>query len=168
MTPVFDANDIDVRSGRYLIARTMGRCAQCGRSTPLVALCLPPGHEVWEVDEDAPPESSDGSWNEVKRHAFLFHVDNLCTPAQRRLREIAPGYDFGRDDDLGAYWANHCEHCGCQLDDNELFCEPDGGFLPTSAERARLVHLSCIGEAIEAHAAGLADEPEFFDCMSRD
>ena len=160
MIPPFDADDIDVRSPRYLIASTLGRCTRCGRSTLLVALCLPPGHEVLDQIDDI--------WCAAERHAFLFHVDNLCPSARQRLRAIAPRYDVARSTEEGSGWLNHCDHCGSSFDDDAMFCEPDGGFLPTSAQSAALIRLMCIDEAIEARAAGIADEPEFFAFMRRD
>jgi hypothetical protein len=167
MRPEFDETDIDVRSDRYFIARTVGSCGRCGRPTVVVALCLPPGHERLEVDEDLPQGEHDEVWSRADRHAFLFHVDNLSAAAQRHVRDIAPCYDFGQDETQGFQWVNHCEHCGTQLDDLELFCEPDGPFLPTSEAGARVIRLVPIDEPIEARAAGLADEPEFFNHMSR-
>jgi hypothetical protein len=159
MTREFDENDIDVRSPRYLIARSSGHCEHCGHPTVLVAVCLPPGHESFDEDD---------VWSRADRHVFLFHIDNLCEAAQRRLREIAPYYDFDPGEEGGSQWVNHCEHCGALLDDVGLFCEPEGPFLPTSEVSARRIRLVAVEEPIEARAAGLADEPEFFDCMSRE
>ncbi len=168
MKSFFDDSEANVRSARYLIARTVCDCRHCGRSTTLVALCLPPGHAVFEIDDDAPVEVNDGVWTEVAVNAMLFHVCNLSDAVRRRLNEFAPRYDLAAGEAPGSHWANHCEGCARQLDDNELFCEPDGAFLPTSEARARLIHLSTIEESIEASAAGYALEPQFFDAMRRD
>ena len=158
MTRKFDDNEVDIRAASFLIARTVGACGHCGRPTVLVALCLPPGHERLDDDE---------VWSRTDRHVFLFHVDNLSDAALRRVQNIASCYDFEQGETHGAAWANHCEHCGTTLDDLDLYCEPDGAFLPISAAGARVIRLVPVNEPIEARAAGLADEPEFFDHMSR-
>jgi hypothetical protein len=53
------------------------------------------------------------------------------------------------------------------LDDHELFCEPEGSFLPTSEFNASAIHLLPLNEEMQAFAAGYAHEPQFFHAMSR-
>jgi hypothetical protein len=61
----------------------------------------------------------------------------------------------------GSYWANHCERCGALQEDHELFCEPEGAFLPTSPAAAATIELLSVHECLEAGAAGYAIDPAF-------
>ena len=132
-----------------------------------------------------PPAST---WSVADHNAFLFYVESLTTAVRERIKQCQPAYR-PLDADAAAvpgtapatalvsasaegggsdsYWANHCEKCGCQLDDHELFCEPEGGFLPTSASAAAAIHLVPVDEPFEAAAAGYSYEPPFFNAMIR-
>jgi hypothetical protein len=185
---------INIRSPRYFLARTVGVCWHCSASTPLVALALPPGHEALELDDDALDDNalaygtladgtpadettadeapanaiSQNTWSVATHHAFLFYVEYLSDAVRHRLNALTPCYRFDHSEAAaGSYWANHCESCGSLLDDHELFCEPDGAFLPTSEANAGLIHLLPIDEGFEAAAAGYAYEPQFFDFLSK-
>jgi hypothetical protein len=184
-----DNDDSNVRSSGYFIARTVVTCWSCGAPTGVVALALPPGHETFELGDDEPDYAGAvtacDTWDVAPHNAFLFYVQYLPNAILRRLTALAQAYRLtggredaeedargdaaaGADPDAGGYWANHCERCGFLLDDHELHCEPDGGFLPTSAAGAMSIHLTWFGEPFEATAAGYAIEPQFFDSMSRD
>ena len=67
----------------------------------------------------------------------------------------------------GSYWANHCEHCGSLQEDHDLFCEPEGAFLPVDAAWASAIELTRIDEPFAAAAAGYAYEPEYLEHMIR-
>jgi hypothetical protein len=186
------SHEINIRSPRYYIARTVSTCWHCGSPTALVAIAVPPGHETLDVDDDASDEDSDGetqhrehpaaAWSAADHNAFLFYVDFLPAAVQERINQYQPAY---RPVDLYAaagaatstataagagsdsYWENHCEKCRCQLDDHELFCEPEGAFLPTSESTAAAIHLVLVDEPFEATAAGYSYEPPLFDAMIR-
>jgi hypothetical protein len=51
------------------------------------------------------------------------------------------------------------------IEDHDLFCEPDGAFLPTTAESAAAVTLERVDEALEAGAVGYACDPQFLGSM---
>jgi hypothetical protein len=161
-------DDINIRSPRYFLAHTTGTCWRCRAPTRLFALAVPPGHETLELADDA----QDGalavtSWHIAAHHAFLFYIEFLPITIQNHLKQFQ-SYRFEFSDAAqGSYWANHCERCGSLLDDHELFCEPDGAFLPTSESSASAIRLQGMDEAFEAAAAGYAYEPQFFDAMSR-
>jgi hypothetical protein len=179
------SHEINIRSPRYYIARTVSTCWHCGSPTALVAIAVPPGHETLDVDDDASDEGSDGetqhrehpaaAWSAADHNAFLFYVDFLLAAVQERINQYQPAYrplDAAAPAPAagggpGSYWANHCEKCGCQLDDHELFCEPEGAFLPTSESTAAAIHLVLIDEPFETSAAGYSYEPPFFDAMIR-
>jgi hypothetical protein len=172
-------DDSNVRSAGYFIARTVVTCWSCGAPMGVVALALSPGHETLELGDDEPEHAVAGAardtWDVARHNAFLFYVEYVPNAILRRLTALAQAYrltggcgDADGDADAGGYWANHCERCGFMLDDHELHCEPDGGFLPTSVAGAKSIHLAWIDEPFEATAAGYAIEPQFFDATSRD
>jgi len=181
--------DINIRSPRYLLAHTLGTCWHCRAPTQLFALVVPPGHEALELDDEAQDAAGDEAQNETQNeaqsetqnealavdiwcaathHAFLFYIEFLPAVIQDRLKQFTQSYRLEFSDAAHEpYWANHCERCGSLLDDHELFCEPEGAFLPTSESSAGAIHLLALDEAFEAAAAGYAYEPQFFDAMSR-
>ncbi|MGO9991582.1 MAG: conjugal transfer protein TraC [Steroidobacteraceae bacterium] len=161
-------NDINIRSPRFLLAQTVGTCWHCRATIPLFALAVPPGHMALEPDDEAQDEETAVyTWRIAADSAFLFYVEYLPAAVQNRLKQFTRSYRLGDcAGAAGSYWANHCEHCGSLLDDHELFCEPDGAFLPTDESRARNIHLARIDEAFEAVAAGYAYELDFFDAMA--
>ena len=180
--------EMNIRSPRYYIARTVSTCGRCGSPTALVAIAVPPGHETLDVEDDASDEGSDdetqhrehpaAAWSVGDHNAFLFFVDSLPAAVQKRINQYQPAYRPIDADAAaapaaaaggvsGSYWANHCEHCGCQLDDHELFCEPEGAFLPMSESTAAAIHLVLVDEPFETSAAGYSYEPPLFDAMIR-
>jgi hypothetical protein len=189
MPSPFVSPEMNIRSPRYYIARTVSTCWHCGSPTALVAIAVPPGHETLDVDDDASDEGSDGetqhrehpaaAWSVADHNAFLFYVGSLPAAVWKRINRYQPTYrpidadataaapatDAGAGS--GSYWANHCEQCGCQLDDQELFCEPEGAFLPTSEATAAAIHLVLVDEPFETSAAGYSYEPPLFDAMIR-
>jgi hypothetical protein len=158
---------INLRSDGYLIARTVGMCLHCRGETCLVALMLPPGHESRTTDPDG-EQAAEGTsvpgdtWERTSRHAFLFYIESLPDAVRHRLQALAPRYRYAISPATqGSYWANHCERCGGVQEDHELFCEPEGAFLPTSPAAAAIIELLPIPEALEVGAAGYAIDPAF-------
>jgi hypothetical protein len=167
MTDSASRASINVRSNSYWIARTMGECSCCHAETPLVALALPPQHESieldWDIDKD---ELIRYRWEAVEFSAFLFYVEYLPEEIRRRLQGAAAGYRFAFSErSQGSYWANHCANCGALVEDHDLFCEPDGAFLPTTAAGAAALTLERVDEALQVGAAGYACDPQFLDSM---
>jgi hypothetical protein len=104
-----------------------------------------------------------GAWQDGACNALVFYVGALPDAVPRRLRELAPGFKLAADlGSLDAYWSNHCEHCGLRFADEELFCEPEGAFMPASSESAATIRLEAVDEPIALRAAGYAPEPGFF------
>ena len=161
----FLQHTVNIRSPRWLLAQTVGVCPHCGASTQLFAIGLPPGHESIRFDESLDGEGQ-GTWEVENQNAFLFHVESLSAAIRCRLKSLVPCFRpdrCGPADDV--HWLNHCERCGCALDDVELFCEPEGAFSPISESVAGLIRLLPIEAALEAAVAGYAYEPEFFAAM---
>jgi hypothetical protein len=159
-------DSVNVRSKDYLIARTVRPCAHCGARTTLVALVLPPSHETLslaEGDEELPD-----SWDEIPASAFLFYVGYLPDGVRQRMQASSKTYRPAVSPAApGSYWANHCEHCGSLQEDQDLFCEPEGAFLPVDAASASAIELTRIDEPFAAAAAGYACEPEYLEHMVR-
>ncbi|MGO9512388.1 MAG: hypothetical protein ACLP2F_01940 [Steroidobacteraceae bacterium] len=160
-------SDVNFRSEGFFIARAMGTCRCCRASTRMLALALPPEHETLALDPEAEcEESAQDTWQVASCNAFLFYIEYLPDAVRRRLTQLSPFYRFARSAATqGSYWANHCERCGSLLDDQDLFCEPEGAFLPTNDASAADIQLLWIDEPIEAAAAGYACDPEFFASM---
>jgi hypothetical protein len=159
--------NINVRSNSYWIVRATGECDRCRAETRFVALALPPNHQSLELDWDIEAdELVSYNWEAEEWSAFLFYVEYLPEKVQRRLQAVSKGYRFACSArTLNSYWANHCATCGVLVEDHDLFCEPDGAFLPTTAQRAAAVILERVDEALEAGAAGYACDPQFLDSM---
>ena len=158
---------INVRSGSYWIAHATGQCSRCRAATRVVALALPPQHQSlaldWDVEKD---ELVDYGWETVEWCAFLFYVEYLPEDIRLRLQAVSASYRFafsGRTQ--GSYWANHCGNCGAFVEDHDLFCEPDGAFLPTTPVGAAAVTLERVDEPLAAGAIGYACDPQFLDSM---
>jgi hypothetical protein len=154
--------DASVRSQTYYVARTTAPCPECGLTTRLLALALPPLHEILDA------ESSDvqDDWQRSDANAFLFYVEQLPEDVQRRLEQLSPHFRLDQSAATQSiYWVNHCEHCGILLGDHELHCEPDGAFAPSSEAAAATIELLKTNEPFEAAASGYTLEPEFFGSM---
>jgi hypothetical protein len=159
--------DVNIHSPRFFLACTTATCGRCSGRTSTFAIAVPPGHEVLEFDDAADEARAVDSWHVAACNAFLFHVAFLPAGIRDRLGLVTRSYHLAYEGTISRYWANHCEQCGAQLDDQELFCEPEGAFLPTSESDAGLIQLLSIDEPFEAAAAGYAQDPQFFDAMSK-
>jgi len=147
----------NIRSSSYYIAETQARCGKCGRQARVLALAVPPKHEM----------QVDGEWRTVDGNALIFYVAELPDAVSRHLFEHSPAFllQLGQDP-ADTQWVNYCEHCGQPFSDDELHCEP-GGFMPSRVEEAEAISLSRVDEGFSASAAGYALAPEFFASMRR-
>ena len=160
--------DANVRANCYCIALTVGTCGRCRAPTRLIALVLPAGHHIRSPDEGAgdDEEPHRDSWERASRAALLFFVGTLPSSVRQRMCSMAPAYrKTAGAQCTDGYWANHCASCGSQFDDQDLFCEPDGAFLPTNPAVAAAIDLMRIDEPIEAAAGGYAFEPPLLSDM---
>ena len=157
--------DIIMRADSYLIALTAGICEACGSPTRLIGLMLPQGHEILAEDEIGDPdgESRTNYWERSTRATQLFYVLELPAAVLRHLRQIAPAYRLaGGGETEFPYCANHCEHCDSRFDDQDLFCEFEGVFVPISPAAASKIDLLRIFEPIALAAAGGVFDPPYF------
>jgi hypothetical protein len=154
-------HSINIRSPRFLVARTVAACWRCRALTTLIAVALPPGHETLELDDQAPDEAhAVDTWQTAAQHALLFHIEFLPASVAARLQLLASLRHDG-------YWANHCAWCDLPQDDQALFCEPGGAFAPASESSAALIEILSVDEPFEAVVAGYAVEPHFLYAMRR-
>ena len=163
-------NGVNVRSDGYLIARVAAICPRCRHETRVVALVLPPGHETRSVNDEGDETTAEDSalcrdsWEPATRHAFLFYIEFLPDAVRCRMQALAPMYRLAVSPAAqGSHWANHCERCGGIQEDHDLFCEPEGAFLPISPAAASIIEFSPIDEFLEAAAAGYAPDPELIE-----
>jgi hypothetical protein len=147
---------VNIRSPVYAIASTSAVCSHCGAWTHVVAIVVPPGHEVL----------IDTAWEHSNLAAALFYVEDLSESVQATVRELTPWYRLAPSEARAApYWMNHCEHCGAAQDDHDLHCEPGGAFMPASTpvgdpgEGAAQIQLLDVPRRLAATAAGYAHDP---------
>jgi hypothetical protein len=169
MTELAMPEDINIRSAAYYIASASAPCTSCRRKTRILAIALSAEHETLEIDADeCGGEPAADAWQPATLGAVLFFVSYLPEAVRLRLQRLSPSFRRGRSQESdGAYWMNHCEHCGAVQDDHDLHCEPEGAFTPASAESARQIELLEVREPLAASAAGYAFEPEFFEFLPR-
>jgi hypothetical protein len=159
------ASEVNVRSNSYFIARATSRCPGCGAIVPVFALALPPSHEA--LVPNSAEDDGASVWQAAPWNALLFHVEFLSDPVARRLRALTSAYRLSPGEESGdSHWANHCPACDAIVEDQGLFCEPGGAFLPTSARAASAIRLVRIDEPLEAAASGYGCEPQYFDSMT--
>ena len=104
----------------------------------------------------------------AEAEAALFYIERIPEDVLSRLLQFSQHYRIGSSDAAEeSYWMNHCSFCGVGQDDFELYCEPEGAFMPISAEAAASIQLSEVIEPFVAQAAGYAYAPEFFDQAQR-
>ena len=108
--------------------------------------------------------SASDTWERAPLRALLFYIEYLPEAVRGRLQALAPGYRRAFSPATqGAYWANHCDQCDGLHEDHDLFCEPEGAFLPVSPAAASAIELLSIAEPIHAAATGYAQNPEFLE-----
>jgi hypothetical protein len=158
-------NGVNNKSSRYFIACALQRCECCQNLTQVVGLVLPAGHETLEVDADSASEGlANDSWEAADGGAILFDIEYLPDTVRNRLRQLSQHYRTDVSQMTGSpSWLNHCSFCGAQQADIDLYCEPEGAFMPNSAEAAKKIWLHEVRETFAAQAAGYAYAPEFLE-----
>jgi hypothetical protein len=151
---------VNIRSKTYYVARTVAPCHHCRLPTCLLALALPRDHEILDPDES-------GVWYPAEVNAFLFHIERLPEDIQCELRRLSQQFHLSKSAAIDSRWANHCDHCGALLDDEELHCEMDSPFMPSNGAAAARIELLEILKPLEVSAHGYAMEPEHFQLVRR-
>ncbi len=158
-------NRVNNRSQSYFIACALQRCECCDKLTPVVGLVLPSGHETLQIDPDSVSDAlATDIWEAADGGAILFDIEYLPDTVQNRLRQFSQHYRMAVSEATGsANWMNHCSFCGAQQADFDVYCEPEGAFMPISAEAAKNISLHEVRESFAAQAAGYAYAPEFLE-----
>ena len=158
-------NGVNNRSQSYFIACALQRCECCHKLTPVVGLVLPSGHETLQIDPDSVSDAlATDIWEAADGGAILFDIEFLPGIVQNRLRQLSQYYRTTVSEATGsANWMNHCSFCGARQADFDVYCEPEGAFMPISAEVAKNISLNEVREPFAAQAAGYAYAPEFLE-----
>jgi hypothetical protein len=162
-------NTINNRAPTYSIVFALHRCVHCMELTPVVGVVLPVGHETLAADAVRLDGAFDKDvWETTDAEAVLFLIEYLPETVVSRLRELSEFFrlDYNEKSEQ-SYWLNYCSHCGLKQEDCELYCEPEGAFLPISEVAAASILLHDVREPFEARAAGYAYAPQFFDYVER-
>ena len=139
-----------IRARNYIILNASAVCKECGRWTHVIAIALPPEHEVLE----------DQCWESASMGATVFYVADLGERVRSRVGALSMWYRRGSSGALETdHWTNHCEHCGTSQDDHDLHCEPGGAFVPLGRSDATPVHCLVVNEPFEGSADGYSYEP---------
>jgi hypothetical protein len=142
----------NVRAARYTIVESRLRCLQCSQVTAVFAFSLPVGYESLYVDDDS-SDDEEGTWEAPGMAAILSYVGYLPESVANRIRALTSHYRIDVDNESGQpFWMNHCEHCGAQMEEEELHGDPDGPFTCMPHEGLEALRLHEAREAFEASA----------------
>ncbi|WP_340621555.1 DUF5710 domain-containing protein [Xenorhabdus siamensis] len=123
----------NVHAAFWYLAQTRTLCPQCHEHTTVTAFMLPSGHKMLETDDDDEEDDDENNaevdYSEQDSPAFLFYVADIPTT----VRNVLSGFHHALRKTVGrrirrTHWINHCEHCGAQQDDADMFAEVGGAF----------------------------------------
>jgi hypothetical protein len=152
------------KASHFYLLCTKHACRQCGLLTRVFALAMPASHQSLYWDDDN--ELAD-VWQPAEVPTVLYHVTALTAAVSLRLQELAPRYRMSPNASNNARWTNHCDHCHERLDDDDLHCELEAAFMPTSIEAARAIHLIEVLEPIQVNATDSALDAQWLPDVSR-
>ena len=149
-----DSPNANVRSNRYFIVESRIRCYQCNRVTAVFGFSLPEDYETIYVNDDVPDDVTE-TWDSPGMAAVLSYVDYLPETVADRIRSMTEHYRLDLvDEDSESFWMNHCEHCGAQLEEEELHGDPGSPFMPISDKGLEAIRLHEVHEPFSASAGG--------------
>jgi hypothetical protein len=153
----------NIRSGSYFIVESKMRCDKCSVVTAVFGFSLPAGYESLYVDDDAPDQDS-GTWEASGIAAVLSYVEYLPETIANRIRSMTQHYrlDLLSDAD-GAFWVNHCEHCGAPMEEEELHGDPGRPFGPMPDEGLEAIRLHQVREPFAAWAGRESHDVKYLD-----
>lgn len=137
-------SDIGLRSISYYIAQCSKPCWKCGEETRIFGFLLPAGVEVLEPDDEVEGREI---WVTNDDPIFVHYVTDILDSTIARMKSFSASFrlDFSNTTQ-DSYWMNHCDHCGMKQGDFQIYCEPDGAFLPMDEEAASQIVLHHIDE----------------------
>ncbi len=164
--PSSSTQDWNVRASRYHIVRSSAACPRCKLEGILVALMVPPEHELRSAEMDDAGPASEPGWETVSSSALLFHLEALPSAVEHRLGEQASTFKRAAGAvSLSGCWANHCSFCSQAWPDEDCFCEPGGAFLPASPEELEKLSIITVAEPFAALVGGYAPDPDFMAAL---
>ena len=159
--------DGNFRSPCYAIVSALVVCPHCTRETPVIALCMPPGHEAVDADNEPFEPSDDGCWSRMAQDAFLFHVEALPDHVARAMQASCVGYRRSVNCETGNLcWANHCGSCAAPFEDYDLYCEPEAAFMPLTRQAAAAIRFAPVARALQVRAGGHAELPPALEFLA--
>lgn len=156
----------NLRASSYYVLQATHCCAQCGESTPVFALAVPPDHESTEadieLDEDGDSTGLDPmafhewmfgpeQWQRIEGPALLSQVGILSAPVVRTLQALAP--TVRQNPDRNGQWTNFCEHCGSPVWEGALYPTPGQPFCPKDDAAAAQITVHAVDEPLSAFTA---------------
>jgi hypothetical protein len=142
----------NVRADRYFIVESRMKCEQCKALTAVFAFTLPADYESLYTDDDTPDDES-GTWDVPGFAAVLSYVDYIPETVIDRVCSMTQHYRLGRNEaGGGTFWMNHCEHCGAQVEEEELHGEFESPFGPMPSEGLEAIRLHEVHEPFTAWA----------------
>jgi hypothetical protein len=151
--------DPNIRAASYFLATATHDCWHCAARTPVIAIVLPAGHEVFYAEDDP----ADDFWELAQQPTLLSYITDLAAPVALRLRRHTPHYavDFSQTTQ-SSYWMNHCAHCASKLGDFATHDTPGAGFTPVTSEQAAEICLEEIVAPFSARCGGYTCGLEWF------
>ena len=128
--------DANLRASKFLIAKADGPCYKCHAVNEFVAIVAPPGHEVFNEDDD--------EWEEVGEFSILGWIRGINPEAVVAVQKFAPNWRYSRSRTLeDSVYMNHCRACQAHQGDYYLHAEADAPFVPDESEpnKIRLTEL---------------------------
>jgi hypothetical protein len=155
---------VNVRSHGYYLLETQYPCDNCGRSSRVHGIVLPTGHEVRMLG-DYPLGDE---WERSDEPSLIAFVTNLAPSVSARIRQdtwrYRPRQSFKHPE---PYHLNHCEFCGGQFDDYQLFATPGSGFDVLSEIQAAEIQVTAVGSGFAGAAEHFSYGVVFLDAMRR-
>jgi hypothetical protein len=142
----------NVRAGRYFIVESRMKCEQCKALTAVFGFALPADYESLYADDDTPDDAS-GTWEVPGFAAVLSYVDYIPESVANHVFSMTQHYRLDSNEAVGgSFWMNHCEHCGAQVEEEELHGELESPFGPMPSEGLEAIRLHEVHEPFTASA----------------
>lgn len=147
-----DVLSLNLRAPEAYLVRGSKLCWKCSAPIAVIGFLMAPGFQMLESWDDG-----EATWSEQDDWRFAHYIGELAQPAARFAVATSPDYRLAFSKTTNSrYWANHCPACRRLQGDFNLFCEPDGPFMPTTRQEASTLRATRLVEPFEA-----CGEPSF-------
>ncbi|MGJ0629902.1 DUF5710 domain-containing protein [Xenorhabdus bovienii] len=153
----------NVHAPFWYLAQTRTPCRHCHEQTTVTAFMLPAGHKMLEENEED-EEDGEIDYTEQENPAFVFYVVDIPT----QVRNVLFSFNHALRKEVSQqirrqHWINHCEKCGAQQNDADMFCEMGGAFFPSSKNKAAAIQLHRIDEPFMGYCEGTSHQYPHID-----